>query len=95
MTTMGDFITTSIGGIREAILPPWEVGDIAEVQSSGSFSTVFDKDMPEQYAEVVTAAGCDPTADGGGLSEAGLLRVYTDLRMGEVDKDFQALGLGR
>ena len=43
------------------------------------------------YTMVVQAAGCDPAS---GLSEAGLLRVYTDLKLGNVDTDYKALGLG-
>eukprot|EP01052_Picozoa_sp_SAG31_P022300 SAG31_NODE_1768_length_7313_cov_3.691295_4_plen_960_part_00 len=43
------------------------------------------------YAMVCSAAGCDAQI---GLTKAGLLRVYTDLRLGNVDKDHKALGLG-
>lgn len=45
----------------------------------------------DDYAMVCRLAGCDPAR---GLSAAGLLRVYTDLDLGDVREDFELLGLG-
>lgn len=59
-----------------------EVQQLA-VRTGGSLSE-------EMYAQVCKKAGCNPAV---GLSRTGLLRVYTDLKMGNVEKDFYELGL--